>query len=355
MQNRIAAAVCPDAAWHEKRRVGIEALVKQLTVQDVETLVRLALKTRHQPSTDGVSRTRQPFKAADETFHSASNDRELQVICGATLAELFRRHGNISSVAAIAVSTATSLGVNKPELPFDLAEAADAGIQRQAELHRRRPDLSKLPPVAFPKGEFDKATQKFQSQADLNNIVPTLTILIDASKAAFDAVLKRCSDGLTAVGSFVAIQDEELEMLWWLVGDRSIDLDRAFGKIDREERPLVVAKELAQMTLYLPGPPAIRSLLGRSGLKDSEKLAVPACVNACDVDWLRPLVDATEPSPVTRPLHLAIKRKLETSDDDSWVAGWSAVTGVGAEQKFSALHIGTQFYRERLLARWAPA
>jgi GTPase-associated system helical domain len=344
-----------DAEWQEKRRAGVDALTKQLTRQDVEAVVRLALKSKHQSASDAIGRVRLPFKTADETFPSSGNDREVQLLCGATLAELLRRPGDLASVAALAVSTATSLGVNKAQLPFDLAEASEAGIQRQAELHRRRPDLSRLPIVAFPKGEFDKATQKFQSQVDLANVVPTLSLLIDACKAAFDALQKRCSDGLAAAGSFVAIQDEELEMLWWLVGDRSVDLDRPFAKIAREERPLVVAKELAQMTLYVPGPTAIKSLLARSGLKDTEKVTIPACVNACDADWLRPLVDAAEPSPVTRPLHLAIKRKLETLDNDSWVAGWAATAGVGADQKFSAQHLGMQFYRERLLGRWAPA
>lgn len=344
----------PDPAWHEKRRAGVEALAKQMRHQDIETIVRLALKSRHVPTNEAIVRTRQPFKSADESFQSAANDRELQILCGATLAELLRGNGQVASVAALAVSAATSLGVNKPDLPFDLAEASEAGIERQAEVHRLRPDLKKLPAVAFPKGEFDKATQKFESQPDLTNVVPTLSVLIDASKAAFDALLTSCSDGLAATSAFVALQDEELEMLWWLVGERSVDLDRAFGKLAREERPLIVAKELAQMTLYLPGPTAIKSLLARSGLKESDKLAVPACINACDVDWLRPLVDGPEPSPVTRPLHLAVKRKLETLDNTSWVAGWAAATGVGADQKFSASHLGTQFYRERLLAKWAP-
>jgi len=344
----------PDPSWKEKRRAGIEALVLQTTAGDVETLVRLALKTKQPPATDAVARTRHPFKTADDSFQSFGMDRELQILCGATLAELFRGHGNVSSIAALAVSAATSLGINKAELPADLAEASEAGIQRQAELHRRRPDLSKPPAVDFPKGEFEKATKKFEAQPELGNLVPTLNVLIDASRVAFNALLKRFSDGLTEASNFIAIQDEELEMLWWLMGDRSVDLDRPFGKIGREERPLVIAKELAQITLYLPGPTAIKSLLARSGLKESDKVTIPACINACDLDWLRPLVESTEPSAVTRPLHLAIRRKLETADDNSWVAGWAAATGVAVDQKFSAPNVGMQFYRERLLARWAP-
>jgi hypothetical protein len=264
----------PDPAWQERRRAGVEALVKQSRRQDIEPLVRLVLKAKHPPTNDAVARIRQAFKAADDSFPSIGNDRELQILCGATLAELFRREGNVSSLAALAVSVATSLGVNKPELPLDLAEASEAGIRWQSELHRQRPDLNKLPAVEFPKGEFDRAVQTFQTQLDVNNVVPTVQVLIDASRASFDALLKRFSDGFRDVGRFVSIQDEELEMLWWLVGDRSIDLDRPFGKITREERPLVIAKELAQMTLYLPGPTAIKSLLVRSGLRDSEKAAL---------------------------------------------------------------------------------
>lgn len=344
-----------DAGQREKRRSGIEGLAKQLTGADIEALVRLALKSRHHPTTEAIGRMRQAFKATDEAFPSSGNDRELQVLCGATLAELFRRTGNVASIAALAVSTATCLGINKPELPVDLASAAEEAIHRQAELHRRRPDLSKSPATVFPRAEFEKASQKFQTQVDLNNVVPMVALIIDANKIAFDALHKKLSEALAAVGDFVAIQDEEIEMLWWLVGERSVDLERSFAKLPREERPLVIAKELAQMTLYLPGPPGIKSLLSRSGLKDTDKVTVPACINACDVDWLKNLVGESETSAVTRPVHLGIQRKLETSDDASWVAGWAAATGVGAEQRFSALQLGMQFYRERLLVKWSPA
>lgn len=341
--------VIPNASTQEKRRVGIEALLKQAMRADVETMIRLGLKTKQSPSTEAIARIRQPIKTADDSFHNYANDRELQILCAAALAELLRRHGDIPAVAALGLSTATILGVNKPDLPFDLAEAAEFAILAQAETRRRRPDFGKLLSAAFPQAEFDKVAAAF-NPVDLNNVAPALTALVDAVRASHNALLQRCNDGLDAASAFINLQDEELEMLWWLLGERSTEMDRPMAKVSREERPFVLGKELADMTLHSPGPPAMKSLLGRGGAKESDRVTIPACVNACDVDWLKRLVDGADPSPVTRPLHLAIKRKLETGDDESWIAGWAAATEVNREQKFSALQVGMLFYRERLLA-----
>jgi hypothetical protein len=340
-----------DPAGLARRRAGVDALLKGANTADVESLVRLAFATKQAPPPEGAARIRQAFTASDDTFASQGNDREMQLLSAAVLTDLFLRTGNVASIAAMATSTAAGLGRPRPDLPLDLPETAEAAMQAQAEGRRRRPDLSALRGTAFPKAEFDKAPAKVQAQGDFTGVIAALTAVTEASKVAFDAAAKHVNDGLTAANAFIAIQDEELQMLWWLTGGRSWDLDRLFAQVPVEERTLVLAKELAGLTLYPPGPPAIKALLARGGVEDKEDVTIAGCVNACDKDWLQSLVDGKDPSPITRPLHFAIKRKLETDDKTAWIAGWSAVTGLDAAKKHSALHVGLLFFRERLLAR----
>ena len=61
---------------------------------------------------------------------------------------------------------------------------------------------------------------------------------------------------------------------------------------------------------------------------EQKEFTIPACVNACDDDWLRSLVNGIEPSPVTRPLHLAIRRRLEAGDKTLTVR-WSVTPPSG--------------------------
>jgi hypothetical protein len=341
-----------DPQTYEKRRAGTAALAKQVTREDVEALVRVAFKSRHVPASEALARLRHPLKGADDGFPMQGNDRELQIISAAALAELLRGDGGASPAAALAASTAAVGGLRRPELPLDLAEAAEASLATQCEKTRARPDMAKLAAPDFPKADFEKSAAKVQGQQDWNGVIAAFGLVTEASRLAHESLWKRCSGALATAGSYIAIQDEELNMLWWLIGERSADLDRPFAKVPAPERTLVLAKELAELTAFLPGPPAVKSLLARACVNEQDEHTIAECVNACDDDWLHPLVEGAEPSPVTRPLHFAIRRRIEAGDKISWVAAWAATTGLDAAKKLSGLQIAVLFYRERLLARW---
>jgi len=138
-------------------------------------------------------------------------------------------------------------------------------------------------------------------------------------------------------------------MLWWLLGERSWDLGRPFGRIPAKCRPLVLAKELADFTSHPPGPASVSALLSRGGVKDRPKLSIAEAINTASVDWLATVVDDVQVSAIVHPIHLGIARKLETRDDESWIAGWSATAGLDSSLKIPPLQLGRLFYRERLL------
>ena len=87
----------------------------------------------------------------------------------------------------------------------------------------------------------------------------------------------------------------------------------------------------------------------RAGIKVSKKLTIAEAVNACDTNWLRLLMGDAEPSPATAPVLFAIKRRIETDDQTSWVAGWAATTGINSDEELPGIALGRQFYHERLV------
>jgi hypothetical protein len=177
-----------------------------------------------------------------------------------------------------------------------------------------------------------------------------LPVAAQSARTALGQVSKATAQAIRAANTFISIQDEELQMLWWLFGERSYDLDCAFSAIPAEAQALVLAKELADKTEFLPGPISAKALLSRAGIKDRKKVTIPDAVNRCDSAWLASLVNDSRASPVSQPIHFAIQRKRETGDQTSWVAGWAAAAGVEADRAVSALTLGNLFYRERLLA-----
>src|SRR5690606_38486838 len=98
-----------------------------------------------------------------------------------------------------------------------------------------------------------------------------------------------------------------------------------------------------------PGPPSVKAILSRAGLKEQKNVAVSDAVNAPRSAWLQELVEHVDPSPLSMPLHFAIRRQLETGAGQAWIPGWAASTGIDAAHALSVLALGELFYRERLL------
>ena len=153
---------------------------------------------------------------------------------------------------------------------------------------------------------------------------------------------------------YISIQDEELNMLWWLQGGHSDTLKQPFAEIPREQRPFVLARELAEATYAIPGAAAIESLLARAGVDDAEPVEIAAAIQALPLNWLKtaiPEVDASKVSSVTTPLHEAFKRRLEVEGHDTWIPTWASVCDIDPAAKLSALRLADLCYCEQLIIR----
>ena len=332
-----------DPSRWQARRDGVVAFVRDADRDDVEALIRLVFRTRQTAALIAVQKIRQAFKDADDTFDMQGNDRELEVLAGACLVALMDEGDDVGAAAAVAVTTAALGNARTTDVPMDLCTLAESAIDRIAGANRQRPTLGNDSASVSPTANIKIKTAIAKIRADQN---------FENVAVAIELVAKITPAKLQAVRRIVRIQDEELQMLWWLIGQRSWEYDCPFSAVPVDAQPLAFAKELADSTESLPGPPSVKALLSRAGLKDSQKVMIPAAINAAAPEWLAQIAKENEeedPSPVSSPLHFAIKRQRETGAGDAWVAGWVATTGVSQTHAVSALQLGLQFYRERLL------
>lgn len=362
MANTQTPAMHPDfPRWHDaiglgndqERRVarwaGVSAVAQDDTSTNIEALLRLAFKSRQPATSPQLAKIREAFRAADATFEMQGNDREMQVLAGAALAQLMNLGGLAGAEAALAVTTAALAGSRKPDLPVDLHVLGEDAIGQIAESSRTRPKLTTHATTDAPKFDFEKAAAKVRETPNWEGVAEAFGLASDATRSALTIIARRQANAVNALDAFIRVQDEELQMLWWLIGQRSKDLDCAFDAVPAEAQALVFAKELADHTTVSPGPSSIKGLLSRAGLKDRRKLAVSAAINAADAAWLQDMVPEAEPSPVSTPIHYGIKRQLETGAGEAWIAGWAAAVGVPATIALSPLTLSLLFYRERLL------
>ena len=328
---------------------GIVAVVKDANSEYVETLIRLVFRSRQTAAEGTKGRIWEAFKNADSGFDIQYNDRELEVLSGASLVALMDKDDDVGALAALAITTTAFAGARKAEVPMDLCTLAENAIDRIASAHRRRPTLVEHGELVLPKFNLQKASSKVRETESWEGIAEAFTSAASSIREALSASAERQMNGHRAVSEFVKIQDEELQMLWWLIGQRSWDYDRTFRTVPVEVQPLVFAKELADSTEFLPGPPCAMALLSRAGLGERKKIGIGAAIDGSHTEWLQTLVGEEDPSPVSCPLHFAITRQLETGPGGTWIPGWSCTTGIGVTHAIPSLTLGVLFYRERLL------
>lgn len=357
MDTGVSTPVHPDfARWYSAvglgnedsrrkgRGEGVRLVAERADNPMVEMLIRLAFKSRQTATESAVKEIRGILKEADETFEMQGNDRELQILAGASLAVLMESESKSAAYAALAVSTTGFAGARKTELPMDLSGLAEEALLRIAATNRERPDLSSHL-LDDDDLDFDAIPELVRQTQSFAGVISALEMVAKT----MSETAEQQSEALQAMDTFIRIQDEELQMLWWLTGQRSRDHNCAFSDVPAEAQPLVFGAELANATQILPGPPSAPAMLSRAGVKDKKKIAVSTAINAADQTWLRRVLGDRSPSPVTMPLHFAISRQLETGPGDTWVAGWASATSVGDSLDLPGLTLGTLFYRERLL------
>lgn len=338
---------CQSARW-----AAVTALASNIDDSTAETLLRLVVKSRQQPSPDDVQKIRAAFYAADNTFEMNGNDKELQILAASTLAATMTLSDDRAAYTATAVATTMINGSREHNLPMDLAALSETAIARIADISRKRPRISSFISRDAPKLDFEQAATKAK-EGNWSSVGDAFALAATSARSAIATGTSRQAQLAEAIDTYLRVQDEELQMLWWLTGAHSLDLSCRLDAIAVDWQPLLFAKELADLTTLLPGPRSIRALMSRAGLKERKKIMLKDSVNAPDAKWLETFVPNADPSPVTAPIHFAIKRRVETGAGDAWVAGWAAATELPADLALSPLAIGLHFYRERLTFAFA--
>ena len=104
------------------RWTGVSSLVKDMNNNDAEALLRLVYRAKLRPSAESMARIRKFFKDADNLFDMQGNDREVEVLAGATLAVALESDAGIVAEIALAITTTVLEGARVAHLPMDLFE-----------------------------------------------------------------------------------------------------------------------------------------------------------------------------------------------------------------------------------------
>ena len=219
MDTGVSMPVHPDfARWYsavglgdeESRRKGrgegVRLVAERADNPMVEVLIRLAFRSRQMASESAVKKIRGILKEADETFEMQGNDRELQILAGASLAVLMESKSESAAYAALAVSTTVLAGARKTDLPMDLSGLAEEALLRIAATNRERPDLSSHLPDDDDL-DFDTIPELVRQTQSFAGVISALEMV---AKTVGEAA-ERQSEALQAMDTFIRIQCSQLK------------------------------------------------------------------------------------------------------------------------------------------------
>jgi hypothetical protein len=331
-----------------KRWAGVEAWVSTLQRDDTAILETVRI---FQGLPSKVSR--EPFVAAFRSVDPAfpqRNELELRVLAGASLVRCVQSdeegRGVRAAIIAGAAVVASALYTPAPPLNEIIGEVV-ARLQEIARSQRWRGDFD----TDAIREATDAATQAVTALAHAGN----WGILRDQIVPVFHSLLKavrHSESALTTAAHSLRCADEEADILWWLEGGSSRDLDKPWSAVPKDAVPLIASSELADMTDVALGPQDAAAILDRVVTKAGcGETSIQAYVNAVPVEWLK----AREPQMMDEaldlaPLSLALFQRGR-SNSSGWQEFFEGTSGLKLATVLPPARVAHQAYIEAVFLR----
>lgn len=340
----------------DRRAAGIAAYTKKLAMADGLHLVTLA-----GGRFDDAARTerfRESFRAHDSAFRMNGNDLELALLAATAIAEVVDAGAANAAAIALATVCADARGLRQPPIRPEATDTARRYLERRAQEVREQGDLPQKPTLASIKTQVDTAKAQFAANTSPGAAEPVAAALAELAKQI--VAVTDYAQGLGAtLRDHHEVLSEETNILWWVFGEHSRDLNVALRTLPMPAAALVAGSELADLTLITPGPIAARAFLEkilRAGRRGELKLiSIADAVNQADLDWRRKRA-ATLAKATTlaySPLLTALRTSTEVDGPKDWFPAFKRQTSIDPEATMDAIDLALQAHEEWILVRGA--
>jgi hypothetical protein len=270
---------------------------------------------------------RTAFNKVDPNFQMSGNDRELIVLAGAELVDAIERGERaVADLAGLCLVCGAIQNV------------------------RAAPAVPQIPEIAA----------KHVSERSANRATPEKggaeSKLLEALSAA-GKPYSELAPHFQKVQMELPIVTEETNMLWWLFSETSRDLEQRLSELPVGAACLVTGKELADLTLTIPGPLAARAFLDRAVRSGRKKvlasISIADVVNETPKTWRADHYAKSLPTDLDGilPINQAVRLSLQAPDDNTWRPMFETATGISPAAKNAPSAFAYQVFLEHLAAR----
>lgn len=306
-------------------------------------LCRLAFELPHEATlTEWFEK---PVKTFDVQFSIALDKAEAGRIAALLLRDLIWRS---TPHYALAVVVASYCGRRAPIGGSELVTAAtealvEAGKERRIVLADKK--------ITLPAGKDLKAELEAISASPTGPVVKAgMEAMANELRGGAGKLATSATEAFESLKNDTARIAEEIDMLWWHIGDWSDLLDRPRESFPKQAAAVLSGTELGGLVRQLPGPYGAYGILRRTtGEVSDQKTNLKTVVEAIDAADLKRLA---RPLPVSVlglfPVHEAIKLAAERGPS-AWAAAFEQTAPDTLKLEVSNYELAVQSFREKML------
>jgi hypothetical protein len=349
------AGIVPNDDLLRKRWQGIENFLESINLSAVLNLVRL-FYARQLKDASFIEIFRQSFQEADAAFPMRGNDLELGILAGSIIGHFIENNiSELSDAYALAILCANFRGTGPyvAAIPELLSIAQNYLAKRSAQLR----SYSHMTKIKIQNMDIDNLIADVKQNSEGGNLQALSPHLVNTLNEITGAI-DRVAESVEKILNLIGLQQEETNILWWLLGEYSRDLNRKMADIGLPAACLVAGKELADLTIILPGPLSAEAFLDKT-LRDVEQdlrdlLTLKEAVNMSPINWRSNWLAALKCTELIQdlcPVLLAVIKSTETEGEDEWFPIFEKAAKFTGEYVISPLNLSMQVYQENLLCR----
>ena len=360
------------------RQKGIEKFAKSVdksrgAATSIAGLCRLAFDLPEPAKTNRqalLNRMQTAFVGADPKFAVRGNDLVMQILAGAVLeylliCEQISTESRDRVVLAVKCAPVNGEKVGRVGAMFsDLLGNANFYAATEAGKRRQLIPATELAVAPAQRGVSETLKKiSFEGAGGASSTAEHLNItrVLVTQMGILAKEAGHLSEVQTKAVGNQKILEEEVNLLWWIFGRRSHDLDTPFEQIALASACLIAAKELADMTTTDLGHPSATEFLATALAEapDQEKgdqIKLLDAVKQTPYDWRLEWYEAEGQVIVPTalgslcPVALAVELSAQ-SDGDDWQGQWQKATGLPANYALTPNCLSQQLYDECLLMR----
>lgn len=345
----------PDEETLKKRWQGVEKICKKMNLQFWLNLVRI-----HFHSEDGDSTAfANEFKTLDATFPMTENSAELALLAATCVVQLLADTSIRGDVVALGVVSTNCHQKGPSNSWIDTVDVARHYLRNRSQKLRKIgaretgpisvPELIEIPEAP----ECPQAENWPTTHQNFADITSSMNDSRNALNRNFSEIAKFLEQSATkSVLKRLEVLQEETNVLWWLFGEYSRDLDCPIRELKIPAICMLASKELSDLVHLIPGPPAFRSVINKVFQLSEQEIPgtvrLDECVNATPREWredFKGTLVSEALSDVT-PVLFAIEKSVEVKTGKKWQPLFEAGSGLKPGVALSPMDMSEQIYEE---------